>query len=196
MSIDLLQLDSVLSKVKAGTTILLKNGVYNNVTVVIDCNGEINKRITIKPENSGQVVLTGTSTIHIKGSYTTVANLVLRDGGVTGKAVLIEGTHNRVTGFDVSYSRTDCEQMIRIENNNNRVDHCIFRDWDKKGVWVTVSRPNNNPNFAMIDHNIFRNRKATTATNGLECIRVGTSHFSLSSSKYQSCPISNSKSNF
>ena len=53
MSIDLLQLNSALSKVNAGTTILLKNGVYNNVDVVIDCNGELNKRIIIKPENPG-----------------------------------------------------------------------------------------------------------------------------------------------
>lgn len=183
MSVDLASLTTVLSKAQPGDTILLKDGTYNNLKVVIGCKGEQDKRITIKPVNPGKVILTGGSTITITGSYVTLANIVLKDGGVTGKAVIIQGQYNRITGFDVSYSASICEQMVRIENTNNRVDHCVFHDWDKLGVWVTVWRPNSNANFAMIDHNIFQNRKATTATNGLECIRVGTSEFSLSSSK-------------
>jgi poly(beta-D-mannuronate) lyase len=183
MSVDISSLTTVLSKAQPGDTILLRDGTYNNLRVVIGCRGEQNKRITIKPVNPGKVILTGGSTITITGSYTTVANLVLKDGGVSGRAVVIQGTHNRVTGFDVSYSASNCEQMVRIENENNRVDHCTFHDWDKLGVWVTVWRPNSNANFAMIDHNIFKDRKATSANNGLECIRIGTSDTSLSSSK-------------
>lgn len=183
MSVDLASLSTVLTKALPGDTIWLKDGIYNNIAVTIGCKGEPSKRITIKPVNPGKVILTGGSTITITGSYVTLANLVLKDGGVTGRAVLIQGTGNRVTGFDVSYTNSNCEQMVRIENSNNRVDHCYFHDWDKLGVWVTVWRPNSNANFAMIDHNIFQNRKATSATNGLECIRVGTSDFSLSSSK-------------
>lgn len=183
MSVEISSLNTVLSKAQPGDTILLKDGIYNNLNVVIGCKGEQNKRITIKPVNPGKVVLTGSSTITITGSFVTLANLVLRDGGVSGRAVIIQGSHNRVTGFDVSYSASNCEQMVRIENANNRVDHCTFHDWDKLGVWVTVWRPNSNANFAMIDHNIFQNRKATSANNGLECIRIGTSDTSLSSSK-------------
>ena len=183
MSVEISSLSSVLSKAQPGDTILLKDGTYNNLNVVIGCKGEQNKRITIKPVNPGKVILTGGSTITITGSYVTLANLVLKDGGVSGKAILIQGSNNRLTGCDISYSATDCEQMVRIENTNNRVDHCIFHDWDKLGVWVTVWRPNSNANFAMVDHNIFQNRKATSANNGLECIRIGTSDTSLSSSK-------------
>lgn len=183
MSVELSSLSSALSKAQPGDTILLKDGTYSNLDVVIGCKGEQGKRITIKPVNPGKVVLTGGSTITITGDYVTLANIVLRDGGVAGKAVSIQGSYNRITGFDVSYSASNCDQMVRIENSNNRVDHCIFHDWDKLGVWVTVWRPNSNANFAMIDHNIFQNRKATAATNGLECIRIGTSDYSLSSSK-------------
>ncbi len=183
MYVDISSLSTVMSKAQPGDTILLKDGTYNNLNIVIGCKGEQNKRITIKPVNPGNVILTGGSTITITGSYVTLANLVLKDGGVSGKAVVIQGSHNRITGFDVSYSASNCEQMIRIENTNNRVDHCIFHDWDKLGVWVTVWRPNSNANFAMIDHNIFKDRKATSANNGLECVRIGTSDTSLSSSK-------------
>ena len=183
MSVDLSSLNTVLSKAQPGDTILLKDGTYDTINVVIGCKGEQNKRITIKPVNPGKVILTGGSTITITGSYVTLANLVMKDGGVSGKAVAIQGQYNRITGFDVSYTASNCEQMVRVENANNRVDHCVFHDWDKLGVWVTVWRPNSNANFAMIDHNIFQTRKATSATNGLECIRVGTSDYSLSSSK-------------
>ena len=156
MSVDISSLNAVLSKAQPGDTILLKDGTYNNLNVVIGCKGEQNKRITIKPVNPGKVILTGGSTITITGSYVTLANLVLKEGGVSGKAVIIQGSHNRITGFDVSYSASNCEQMVRIENANNRVDHCTFHDWDKLGVWVTVWRPNSNANFAMIDTIFFK----------------------------------------
>lgn len=176
-------LSTVAAKALPGDTIVLSDGTYVDLSITIPCNGQPGKRVTIKPLNPGKVVLSGSSTITISGSYVTLANLVLKDGGNTGKVVVLQGSNNRITGFDVSMTATSCEQMFRIENRNNRIDHCVFRDWNKAGVWVVVWRPNSNENFAMIDHNVFRNRIPTGAANGLECVRIGTSDSSLSSSK-------------
>ncbi len=181
--VDIKDLTSLSSGFKPGDTILLKDGTYPSLKITITSVGQSSKRITIKPQNPGKVIITGTPIITIAGSYTTLANLVMKDGGNSGKAVIINGTGNRVTGFDVSFTNTDSEQMFRIDGKFNRIDHCTFRDWNKLGVWIVVWRPKMIEDFAIIDHNVFMNRTATSATNGLECIRIGTSTDSLSSSK-------------
>jgi hypothetical protein len=182
-SIDFKNLSFASASFKAGETILLKDGIYNNLNTKITSIGQPGARITIKPENPGKVILTGTSTLTITGSHITVCNLVFKDGGVSNRAVMISGNNNRITGFDMSYTATACEQMVRIDGIKCRVDHCIFRDWNNTGVWVCVWRPLMREDFAIIDHNIFQNRTTPGATNGLECVRIGTSTDSLTSSK-------------
>jgi hypothetical protein len=183
MSIDLKTLPTACTNAKPGDVILLKDGIYPSIVLNIYPKGLAGQRITIKPENPGKVIITGTSTIYLKGSYTTLANLVFKDGGATSKVLSVEGDGNRITGCDFSFTMTDCEGMVRLMGKKNRIDHCIFHDWNKLGVWAVVWRPNLLEDFALIDHNIFRNRSSTTATNGLECVRIGTSNDSLTSSK-------------
>lgn len=182
-TVDIKDLSSLSSGFKPGDVINLKDGTYSNLKVSIKSNGLNGKIIIIKAQNPGKVILTGTSTITISGTYTTLANLVLKNGGSTSSAVVLNGSFNRVTGFDASYSDSITDQMFKIDGKKCRIDHCIFHDWNKSGVWVVVSRPSKQEDFAMIDHNVFMNRIATGADNGLECVRVGTSTDSLTTSK-------------
>lgn len=181
--IDLKDLSSKSAEIKPGNTVLLKDGTYSGLTIKISTSGTKDNRITIKPQNAGKVILTKSCNITINGSYITLANLVLKDGGSSKPAIYIIGNGNRITGCDVSYSASATEQMIRIQGKENRVDHNIFHDWNKSGVWVVVWRPNKTEDYALIDHNIFKNRISTGEDNGLESIRIGTSSDSLTSSK-------------
>jgi len=181
--IDLKDLSKLSSTINPGSTVLLKDGTYSGQTFKITLSGSLGKRIFIKPQNPGQVILTGGSIITFTGSYVTFANFVFKNGGSTKPAIYLKGDYNRVTGHDVSYTSSDCDQVFRIEGKGNRVDHNIFHDWNKQGVWVVVWRPNKAEDYALIDHNIFQNRISTGEDNGLECIRVGTSVDSLTSSK-------------
>ncbi len=183
MAIELKDLKTAVDRARPGDIIKIKDGVYNNVQLIISSKGEFKNRIYVLAETPGKVILTGNSTITINGNYTTVANIVLKDGGNKSRVLVMEGEGNRVTGFDVSFTATESEQMFRIAGKKNRIDHCVFRDWNKIGVWVVVWRPNKTEDYAMIDHNLFKNRSSTGASNGLECIRVGTSADSLTSSK-------------
>lgn len=181
--IDIKELSSMAKNFKPGSTILLKDGIYTDLNVKIETNGAMNQKIYIKPQNPGKVIIRGSSSLSIIGSYITICNLVLKEGGSKNPTVHIKGNNNRMTGWDVSLSASSIEQMIRIEGKENRVDHNVFRDWNKSGVWVVVWRPNKTEDFALIDHNIFKNRIATGSDNGLECVRIGTSTDSLTSSK-------------
>lgn len=179
--VDLPQLSGLV--LKPGDTVLLKDGSYANQSINLSCNGSAAARITVKAQNPGKVILTGTSSLNISGSYTTVANLVFKDGGAN-KCINVLGNNNRLTGCDVAYSACDVDFLVRIQNRNNRVDHCVFHDFNKMGVWVVVWRPDASENYAMIDHNVFRNRiNSSGAANGLESVRIGASDQSLSSSK-------------
>ena len=181
--IDIKELSSKSSEFKPGSTILLKDGTYSGLSIKITSKGSDGKRIYIKPQNPGKVILTGSSRILMESSHVTLANLVLKDGGSSKPAAHIKGNNNRITGFDVSYSESSTDQMFRIEGKYNRIDHNIFHDWDKNGVWVVVWRPNKEEDYALIDHNIFKNRISNGEDNGLECVRIGTSTDSLTNSK-------------
>ena len=180
---DVAMLKTLQGTLKPGDTFLIKDGIYSNATVSLTCNGILGKRITIKAKNHGSVILTGSSTLTMSGSFTTVANLVFKDGGVN-KCINLYGNNNRLTGCDVAFTASDVDFLVRIQDTNNRVDHGGFRNFNKMGVWVVVYRPTSAINYAMIDHNIFRNRiNSNGASNGLESIRIGASDQSLSASR-------------
>jgi poly(beta-D-mannuronate) lyase len=176
-------LSSISRYIAPGSIVLLANGTYSGKTINIDSKGTKDKRITIKPLYPGGVILTGKSVLNVNGEYTTVANIVLRTGG-TSKAIQIRGQYNRVTGFDISYNNADVEFLVGISNKNNRLDHSIFRDFSRKGVWLSLNRYTDVNDFVMIVHNIFTNRSnPKSVINGMETIRIGSSDTSLSSSK-------------
>lgn len=176
------QLSSKSSSFLPGSTIILKNGTYHSKTIDIDTEGTEQNRITIKPEFPGGVIITGESVFSVNGKYTTVANLVFMNGGIN-RAITLRGSNNRITGFDISYNSADFKYLVGISGPRNRIDHCLFRDLSRKGVWLSVNREKDDVDYAIIDHNTFRNRSNPKNTlNGLETIRVGESDTSLSRS--------------
>ena len=170
-----IQLDKInnLPRINEGDIINIVDGIYNNINIVLQYNGSQNKQITIQAQNYGKVILKGTVSISIQGSYITFGNMIIQG---TGK-ITIEGHHNRLTNCDISMN----SPSIFIDSVNSRVDHCNFHDFDKSGQWFEVSRPTTKQNFLLIDHNIFKNRKQGVG-NGFETLRLGTSTRSLSDS--------------
>lgn len=180
--IDLSELSEVTKHSKPGDIIYIKNGNYRDIKISIYSEGTQDNRILIKSETPGQVIISGESYLTVYGSYTTIANLVFTDGGAD-KSIKLGGKHNRITSFDISFS-LDCVCIARIDGYGCRFDHCVFRDHDKEGDYLIVNRPNNKLNYALIDHNIFKNRPEVEGVgNGMEAVRIGTSLESLSNSK-------------
>ena len=172
--------ESIQSKLKAGDIVLIEDGTYSNINLNISTKGAFDKRITIKAKNPGKVILTGKIILKIAGTFTTVANFVFKDGGLSN-GIKIQGTGNRLTGCDISLNKSDGSVVV-IRDQNNRIDHCIFHDYSMAGVWLCLERSDSSENYALIDHNIFKNR-APGSGNGFETIRLGTSGDSLSNSK-------------
>jgi poly(beta-D-mannuronate) lyase len=171
----IIKLDKInsLPSVKGGDIINIEDGIYNNVDISLNYNGNEKKQITIQALNYGKVFIQGKVSISINGSYISFGNMIITGTGI----IKIGGHHNRLTNCDISLN----SPSIFIDSENSRVDHCILHDFSKSGQWFEVSRPSEKQNFILIDHNVFRNRQKGVG-NGFETIRLGTSTKSLSNS--------------
>ncbi len=173
-------------RAKAGDTILIKSGNYNNCNLVLSAKGTKENPIVFLAEKPGTVFITGSSFLHINGNYITISGIVFRNG-YAGKNHVWQFNHGnevanncRITASSIqSFNnplRLDENHWLTLSGKNNRVDHCNFSDKTNLGVLVAVlldddrSRINNHS----IDSNYFGIRKPLGSNAG-EMIRVGVS---------------------
>jgi poly(beta-D-mannuronate) lyase len=180
--------------VRPGDTIILADGEWRDVALVLSGEGTAERPITIAAQTPGKVIVTGRSSLRIGGSHLVVRGLVFRDGHSAGKELIAFRTssrnvarHSRLTEVVIDgYSNPDrrAEDIwVAIYGSDNRVDHSHFEGKTNAGVTLAVIRPRGVPdaNRHLIDHNYFGPRPPL-GSNGGETIRVGTSEESLSDS--------------
>ena len=63
------ELNSILSSLVPGDTVIMRNGVWTDQKVIFDAVGAENDSIVLKSETPGHVILTGTSTLRMRGKY-------------------------------------------------------------------------------------------------------------------------------
>lgn len=183
------ELNGIVSSLVPGDTVIMANGTWTNQQVIFDAFGNENDSIVLKAETPGHVILTGTSTLRIRGKYLKVDGLRFEGGysaddGViefrsgSSKAYNSRLTNTSVVNYNPSNSTNDYK-WVSIYGQNNRVDHCYFEGKEHNGatlvVWVT---PASSPNYHRIDHNYFAYRK-DLGRNGGETIRIGDSGNSI-----------------
>lgn len=168
-SISILNIRSILGKLKPGDKVLLEDGIHKDLSIKIDCEGAVKNRITIKAKNPGKVILTGKLKINLCGSYTTLANIVMKDGGIEN-SIEIRGRGNRLCGCDISLNNSN-GPVLYIYPKFNRIDHCYFHDYSKSDRWIQKDPKSKSEDFILIDHNIIKNRKEGTG-NGFETIQL------------------------
>jgi poly(beta-D-mannuronate) lyase len=172
-----------------GDTIIMKNGIWTNQTIVFTGNGTEEANIVLKAETPGGVILNGNSTLRIAGKYLTVDGLWFYKGYSSSGAV-VEFRNGSANAYHCRLTNTAIEdynpvnkntdyKWVSIYGQNNRVDHCYFKGKEHSGttlvVWVSK---NTSPNYHLIDHNYFGYRPEL-GYNGGETIRVGDSDNSI-----------------
>ena len=176
---------------KPGDTILLANGIWKDVEIKFRAVGTEPKPITLRAKEPGQAVLTGRSTLQVRGSYLIVDGLMFRD--LTGSKSVIElrdkkgrDTHHcRITNCamvsEKSLNKETDSKWINLHGHHNRVDHCYLAGKTSAGTTLVVWL-GKEANYHQIDHNYFGARPVL-GKNGGETIRVGTSEVSLQNSR-------------
>ncbi|CAA0090885.1 Chondroitinase-B [Zhongshania aliphaticivorans] len=188
------ELVDAIATVKAGETIILRNGVWSDVEIQFEANGSEGRPVTLRAETAGEVIISGRSNLTLSGEYLLVSDLVFKDGHSPTDAVISFrkdskhlANHSRVTNVVIDRfnkpDRFDSDSWVLMYGRDNRFDHNHLVGKMNKGVTLAVRLNDeaSQQNHHRIDHNYFGPRPVL-GSNGGETLRIGTSHYSLTNS--------------
>tara|TARA_R110002167_G_scaffold19055_1_gene70617 strand:- start:10939 stop:13215 length:2277 start_codon:yes stop_codon:yes gene_type:complete len=186
--------EMALKRVKAGDSIVLANGTWNNFEILFKGEGSKQKPITLKAQTKGKVFLTGQSNLRLAGKYLVVSGLVFKNGYTPSSEVISFRKNKNELAFNSRVTevvidnfsnpdRFESDYWVGIYGQYNRFDHNHLVGKRNKGVTVAVrlTTENSQENHHRIDHNYFGPRPIF-GSNGGETLRIGTSHHSLTNS--------------
>ncbi len=188
------EITAVLTGIQPGDTLTMTSGEWINQQIIFEANGTEEQPILLRAGEPGQVVLTGTSTLRIGGTYLVADGLFFRDGYAISGAVIefrsgagdshyCRLSNTVILNYNPKSINTDYK-WISLYGANNRVDHCYFAGKNHSGTTLVIwfDRMYNPPaHYHQIDHNYFGHRPPL-GFNGGETIRIGTSDYSMSDS--------------
>ncbi|MEM7278368.1 MAG: polysaccharide lyase 6 family protein, partial [Pseudomonadota bacterium] len=179
---------------KPGDTITMANGVWRDFEMLFTGEGTTEQPITLTAETKGKVIISGVSNLRIAGEHLVVKGLVFRDGYTPTNEVISFrrskehlANHSRVTEVVIDHfnnpERFERDFWVMIYGRHNRFDHNHIEGKSNAGVTMAVrlNTEASQNNHHRIDHNYFGPRP-TLGSNGGETLRIGTSHYSLTSS--------------
>jgi poly(beta-D-mannuronate) lyase len=181
------ELKTANSEAKPGDIIILQNGEWNNVHLLLSCTGTAALPIIVKAQTAGKVLITGNSSLKIGGTYIIVDGLYFVNGFAGNDEVIkfcidknTVANNCRVTNTAINDfnnpKRLDENYWIALYGKNNRIDHCSFVNKKNMGVLLAVILydERSRENFHRIDSNYFGVRLPLASNTG-EIIRVGVS---------------------
>ncbi len=175
-------LNSELAKAGPGTEVVMCSKTWSDVNIRIDARGTASAPVRLVAERPGSVVLVGSSTVSMGGSYVEVDGLKFTGtysgdahSAVTFKTGKSECDHCRLTNTTViAYNppvKTKLTGYVEVWGQYNRVDHNYFTGKTNLGQIINVKRVQSGPNYHRIDHNFFS--RPLYGENGAETIRIG-----------------------
>lgn len=181
------ELNAANASAKPGDTIVLKNGIWKDVVIKLNCSGTKEQPIVFKAQSVGKVLISGVSQLSLGGNYIIVEGLLFTDGYSPSHEVINFKINNKelanncritncvIDDFNKSERMAD-DNWVSFSGKNNRIDHCSFINKKNMGVLLAVllDDDRSRENFHSIDHNYFGLR-LPLASNGGETIRVGLS---------------------
>ena len=187
------EITEILPELTAGDVIILKNGEWHDQAISVNSTGTEEKPIIFRAETAGSVMLTGNSTIDIRGEYVTVRGLYLKDiippliaspsGSnhivrVLGNNILI--TECAMTGEGQPIDNASQYMWMGLYGTNNTVSRCSFVDMANFGNMLILWQRKDS---GYIGHKVegcyfYRPRVAIDEKgekiNGQEALRIGS----------------------
>lgn len=133
-----------INRLLPGDSMILKNGDYKDLQLIVNVSGANLKPITLAAQNPGKVFFTGDAKIELRGSYIVLNGIAFERG-------------NR----DVSVWKSHGPGLVAIYGSYNRVTHCKFDNFDEaNSAWITTSLTERGqvPTHCRIDHCSFTNK--------------------------------------
>ncbi|MEM6555627.1 MAG: chondroitinase-B domain-containing protein [Pseudomonadota bacterium] len=177
-----------------GDVLVLANGIWRDFDLVLEAEGTADHPIYLIAEEPGQVVLSGQSSLRLGGKHLIVSGLVFRDGYTPRNEVISFRRDSETLAFNSRVTqtvienynnpdRTQRDAWVVMYGQNNEFDHNHLSGKLNSGPTMTVrlNTEDSQNNNHRIHHNYFGPRPVF-GSNGGETLRIGTSHYSLTTS--------------
>ena len=184
------ELKSALNESKPGDYIIMKNGVWEDVNIRFTSNGTDKKRITLRAETPGKVIITGKSDLKLNGEHLVVNGLHFRDGHSPSRAVIEfkhddkVANHCRITECAIvdfnKPKRSDGDRWVQFHGRHNQMDRCYLAGKSNRGPTVRIDLAGNENinNYHKIIKNHFGPRPPKGGPSA-ETIQIGNSYTSV-----------------
>ena len=116
-------LKEAIKNAEAGDNLILKNGTYEDINIVLYGEGTKEKPITLKAETAGKVFIEGASDLRIGGTYLHVEGLHFRNGYAPAGAII---------AFGIDWERVAFNSKV----TNSVIEEFTQPDREQKDVWV------------------------------------------------------------
>lgn len=196
------ELDNAIASAAPGSTIVLADGIWNDVFIDIDKVGTAGAPITITAQNQGAVLMTGNSRVYMEGAYLTLQGLVFQDpanlntSGSTIKPVIelkrcdyCRVLENKIDSFNGTESQKSLIfKWILTDGQYNEIAYNSFVGKYGIGSIINDNRITSEPDYLLIHHNYFADRtpiNEVNEDNDQDAIRIGNSSTSLQDSYTQ-----------
>lgn len=172
----------------AGDTILLKTKDWKDAQLHFKAKGTETKPVVLMAETPGKVFFTGNANLKIDGQWLVVDGLSFKDGYSLKEDVIVfsKSSSNSVlrntsiVNYNPPAKETDYK-WVSLHGKKNKVEFCELTGKSHQGTTLVVWL-DETPNEHQIRNNYFGPRPAL-GVNGGETIRIGTSDWSMHSSK-------------
>lgn len=188
-------LHAAIKNSQAGDSIIISNGTWKDVAIVLKGKGQKDKFISLIAETPGKVFLEGQSSLRMSGDWLYVSGLVFRNGFSPRSNVIEFRTSSKDYAYNSVVSecvidnynklaKDSADHWVGIYGKNNRVEYSYFAGKTNDGTTLVVWP--NDSNSIENNHLIYRNyfgHRPRLGSNGGETIRIGTSHVCMNSSR-------------
>ena len=180
---------------KAGDTIVMRNAKWINQSIEFKGNGTELNPVVLIAQTPGEVVLSGSSSLSVSGSYLEISGLCFKAGTLSGKDIISFRTSSTSEAENCTLKNTaviSCNpsdkaienKWVSIYGKNNTVSNCSFVNKTNMGTLLVVWLENDVVPNHTIENNYFGYRNANLDNtgkelNGQEIIRIGDSHTSM-----------------
>ncbi len=168
-----------LAAARPGDEIRLADGLYKDFRLTIEANGTPEKPVTFRAAHPGKAILTGGSTVLIRGRDVVVADLVFDQAWGREPVIALRGAERcRLTGcafIECGNPHSTFGRIVELSGGarSNRVDHCYMQGNLSVGMGVKVGAPGNLGNTDNVfDHDYFRDM-VHRSNNGQENVQLG-----------------------
>ncbi|MEI6465188.1 MAG: polysaccharide lyase 6 family protein [Verrucomicrobiota bacterium] len=169
------ELSAALKAARPGDILTLKNGTWQDASLVVAKGGAADRPVEIRAESPGGVTLSGQSSLTVNAAYVTVDGLLFQGGAIERGAVIQFNSHHgtvrntAIIDYNPAAFATEY-YWVFFNGNDNVVDRCYFKG--KNNLQPLIGNAIEDSRRNSVTRSYFKNIPHVEKVNGREIIRV------------------------